>query len=161
MKLYRLGEGGLRIRLSREDLDAYSMSVDDLDYETKRGKYVLREIFDRAKEETGFDVSREKIYVQLYPTSSGGCELYVTKLEDETPKDCFLFQNFDLFFAAEKHVKDPHRAYRAKKSDHFYLLLPRKSTPAVLYEFGERVKCPSPLFFKYKCHEVHRKDVPS
>ena len=101
MKLYRLGENEIRIHLTGEDLEAYSITLDDFDYDSTKGRRVIWELFDRAREETGFDAAKEKVYIQLYPKESGGCELFVTKLEKEDDERvCFLFSGSDNFLSA-------------------------------------------------------------
>ena len=80
MKLYRLGENEIRIHLTGEDLEAYSITLDDFDYDSTKGRRVIWELFDRAREETGFDAASDRIFIQVYPGRHGGCELYITKL---------------------------------------------------------------------------------
>lgn|GEM_PF-1814254 len=160
MKLYRQGEGAIRIRLTKEDLEAYSMTAEDLDYDSAQGKRVIWELFDKARRETGFDAAGEKIYIQLYPTDRGGCELFVTKLEKEEKKLCFCFADFDLLYAALTRSPIPlgSELWREKKRGVFYALIPEKEAPLAFFEFGETIKMPSKIFLKSRCHRVRREE---
>ena len=51
-----------------------------LDYENTETRRAFWSILDEAKHRTGFDAASEKVFVQVYPSKSGGCEMYVTKL---------------------------------------------------------------------------------
>ncbi len=40
----------------------------------------FREILSDIKQESGFDAKEDKVYIQMYPSKQGGCELFVTKI---------------------------------------------------------------------------------
>ena len=159
MKLYRQGNNEIRITLTKEDLDAYSITVEDFDYDSTHGKRVIWELFDKARRETGFDASGEKIYIQLLPSETGGCELFVTKIEkEEEIRDCFFFSDFDCLFTALSHtvsMPDGATLWKDGRKGHFYALIPENKTPPVFYEFGEKVKTPSSIFLHSRCRKVH------
>lgn len=156
MKLYREGNNEIRIRLTKEDLASYSITAEDLDYDSAKGKRVIWELFDKAREETGFEAVGEKLYIQLYPTERGGCELFVTKLEKEKNRICFCFSDFDMLYAALSRATPPpdFELWKAHKNERFYLLTPEKETPALFFEYGEKIKMPSHLFFTSRCRRV-------
>lgn len=158
MKLYREGKNELRIHLTKEDLESFSITLDDFDYDNTRGRKVIWELFDKAREETGFDASKEKVYIQLYPMEKGGCELFVTGLEkEEKENDCFLFSGFEnLYFAMRLFSEFPPKAalYRRKEKEDFLFFLPSEEIPPALSEFGKKVKAPSELFLKSRCRKI-------
>lgn len=80
MELILINENKLKIMLSDTDMKDYSLDCDRLDYGDLETKSILRSILDRAKCETGFDSGKGSIFIQLYPSREGGCEMYVTKL---------------------------------------------------------------------------------
>ena len=158
MKLVRTGENELRIQLTARDLQKFSITLDDFDYDSTKGRRVIWELFDRAREETGFDAAKEKVYIQLFPRD-GGCELFVTKLDDPTgTKECYAFAGFDAFFSALQAVGDLPRNcsfWRARKKELFFIFLPPKSAPAVFVEFGEKLsKTPSDTYLYSQCEKV-------
>lgn len=156
MKLYRLGEREIRIRLTKEDLASFSVTVEELDYDSARGKKIIWELFDKARQETGFEADGEKIYIQLYPTERGGCELFVTKLEKEAKKECFCFADFDTLFTALTRSPLPSEAelWKEERRGKFFVLLPEEKTPVAFCEFGEKVKTPSHIFLNSRCKKV-------
>lgn len=157
MKLYREGKCQIRIHLTKEDLDEMEITPEEMDYDSKKGKRILRELFDIAKRETGFDTKGEKIYIQLYPIEKGGCDLFITKIQSEETADCFFFSSFDTFFAAMEHAPNlPFDAviYQNLKNEHFYTVLPSQCVPNVFYEFGEKITLPSEIYFKIRCRRV-------
>ncbi len=157
MKLYRKGNNEIRIRLTQEDLEKFSITLEDFDYDSTKGKRIIWELFDRAKEETGFDAAGEKVYIQLYPMDKGGCELFVTKLEAEDKKDCFLFTSFENIHAALKNLSSFPRdilIFQVREKEHFYTLIPTVSVPNLFYEFGEKVSVPSSAYLRSRCRRV-------
>ena len=157
MKLYRQGKREIRIRLTNKDLEDFAITVEELDYDSPRGRRVIRALFDKAKEELGFDAAGEKIYIQLYPTGRGECDLFITKLEREPKPSCFLFSDFDSFFATVSHASSPVSVdlWQEKKSGRFNVLTNEKETPPLFPEFGERVKIPSQTFLRSRCRKMH------
>ncbi len=159
MKLYRLGENEIRIHLTGEDLEAYSITLDDFDYDSTKGRRVIWELFDRAREETGFDAAKEKVYIQLYPKESGGCELFVTKLEkEEDERICFLFFGPDHFLSALSlfpHTPTGASFYRDREGERYFALIPEGAAPAEITEYGERISPPpTRTYFHSHCKKV-------
>ena len=157
MRLYREGKNEIRIHLTSEDLEAYSVTLEDFDYDSTKGKKIIWELFDKAREETGFDASKEKVYIQLYPKAKGGCELFVTKIEkEEDTDDFFVFSGFDNFYNALSFLTSfsDITLYRSNKKEDFYISLPSHKVPAYFYEFGEKTSAPSPLYLKSQCKRL-------
>ena len=82
MELIRISESKLKVMLSPEDMAHYAISCETIDYENTETRRAFWDILDIAKHQTGFDAARDKVYIQVYPSRTGGCELYVTKLPD-------------------------------------------------------------------------------
>ena len=156
MKLYQQGKCGIRIRLTNEDLKDFAITVEDLDYESPLGKRAFQALFDKAKDELGFETAGEKIYIQLYPTRKGECDLFITKLERNQIYDCFHFSDFDAFFDVHSRasVHDGAELWQDKKSGCFYVLTNTKKAPPLFYEFGKRIKIPSQAFLKSRCRKI-------
>ncbi len=84
MELIPINEQKLKIMLSREDLAAWHLDCESMDYDTTETRRALWGILDEVKKKTGFDAAQEKVFVQLFPSQNGGCELYVTKLTEKS-----------------------------------------------------------------------------
>ena len=87
MELILINENKLKIMLSDTDMKDYALDCDRLDYEDSDAKSIFRSILDRAKFEIGFDSDRGSIFIQLYQSREGGCEMYVTKLNANVKKN--------------------------------------------------------------------------
>lgn len=88
MELLRIGEKKLKVMLSDEDMEKYRLDQDNIDYDTTETRSAFWQILDEAKHKTGFDAGGGKLFVQVYPSRGGGCEMYVTLVEGEESARC-------------------------------------------------------------------------
>ncbi len=153
MKLELLGDRTLRVTLSRSDLGAYSLSCDGIDYSNTETRRALWDIFDRAKHETGFDAAASRVYIQVYPDSTGGCEIYASRVCGEPDGDSgvlvhneilrsavFRFHSLsELIRACRALLCGPFRPRRSRLffSDGEYFLEIVPDGGSVLCEYGE------------------------
>ena len=136
MELLLISEKKMKIMLSKEDMDAYGLDAEKLDYSISATRDSLDRIFEIAKIKTGFQMGNGKRFVQAYPSQSGGCEIFITLLEGSAPnllsegRDkiiCSCFNDVvDLNLAAQyiaynTNVKDVV-AYRDMYTGYYYLL---------------------------------------
>lgn len=84
MDLILISESKLKVTLTPEDMKALQLSCDDIDYDSTGTRRAFWSILDEAKQKTGFDAAHSRVFIQIYPSKDGGCELYVTKLSPET-----------------------------------------------------------------------------
>ncbi len=80
MELLLISENKIKISLTKADLDGYSITSDDIDYDNTETRRVFWTLLDEAKRKTGFDAAKCRIFIQIYPGRDGGCELYVSKI---------------------------------------------------------------------------------
>lgn len=83
MDLLRIGDTKLKVTLTEADMEKYRLDQRTLDYDTTETRSAFWQILDEAKHETGFDAGGGRLFVQVYPSRGGGCEMYVTLLADE------------------------------------------------------------------------------
>ena len=81
MDMIRIGDNKLKLMLSAADCRRYNISGEDMDCLDPDSRRALRRLLDDAGSRSGFDAAADKIFVQLYPCRSGGCELFVTRLD--------------------------------------------------------------------------------
>ena len=87
MELLLISENKIRISLSKKDLDEYRITCDDMDYDNTETRRVFWCVFDEVKQKTGFDAAKNRIFIQIYPDKTGGCELYVSKINAPANED--------------------------------------------------------------------------
>lgn len=80
MELILINDNKLKITLSECDMKQYSLDCNTIDYDSTETRRAFWSILDEVKHKTGFDAARQKVFVQLYPSKEGGCEMFVTKL---------------------------------------------------------------------------------
>ena len=80
MELILISDSKLKITLTSDDMAQYELDCDTMNYDNMETRKAFREIFDHAKSLTGFDTAGDRLFIQLYPSREGGCEMYVTKL---------------------------------------------------------------------------------
>ena len=87
MELILITDSKLKIMLSQKDMTKYALKIEDIDYDNTETRRVFWNILDEAKHKTGFDAARERIFVQVFPSRCGGCEIFVTKLDKGVAAD--------------------------------------------------------------------------
>ena len=91
MELILINENKLKITLSECDMKQYDLNCDTIDYDNTETRRAFWSILDEAKHRTGFDAASQRVFIQLYPSKEGGCEMYVTKLavkDSAAPENC-------------------------------------------------------------------------
>ena len=84
MELLLISDSKLKVTLSAEDMNRFSLNCDTIDYDNTETRRAFWQILDEAKHKTGFDAARDRVFIQVYPSKSGGCEMYVIKLKNMT-----------------------------------------------------------------------------
>ena len=112
MEYIQINDSKLKIICDKEDLYPYGISADALEYGDADTRKFLEDIFEHAKTALGFETKHHRILVQLYPSSDGGCEIFIHRLgalnkepdenektkKQSAPKKCekiFFFNKLD------------------------------------------------------------------
>ena len=80
MEWIRISQNKLKIMLTAEDARHYELNCENADYTDTLTRTAFREILTDVKREADFDANEDKVYIQMYPSKEGGCELFVTKI---------------------------------------------------------------------------------
>ena len=80
MEWIRIDQNKLKIMLSREDATKYALCPETASIGDAVTRRAFREILSAATEDVSIDFSEERVYIQLFPSKEGGCELFVTKM---------------------------------------------------------------------------------
>ena len=125
MEWIRISPNKLKIMLTAEDARHYELNCEQADYADMRTRTAFREILTDVRRETDFEAVEDKVYIQMYPSKEGGCELFVTKTglllneQEQTGKkeytrpprtrrdnlQAFRFRNFSLLLAACRRLQ--------------------------------------------------------
>lgn len=159
MELIVISENKLKVMLTADDMRHYNLDCDTIDSGNAPARQAFRSILEDARAQTGFDAGKDRIFVQLYPGKSGGCEMFVTKLgavktegkstvpprpqrEPQTKEHAYVFPTLShLLMASRRLHKDYQgtaRAYVDRERREYFLLL--SEDVSVLAEYEGR-KC--------------------
>ncbi len=135
MELIPINESKLKIMLDESDMKEYNIG-DEADCANSETRLAIRHILDRAKDQIGFNTEGSEIFVQLYTSKRGGCELFVTKSslssdaivtstaapEKKTKKrgESHLQKSSPENRALPAHTQTPQRAKRTDGGKVFY-----------------------------------------
>lgn len=139
MELILISDSKLKIMLSQNDMNKYDLSLDDIDYGNTATRRAFWSILDEARRRTGFDAAKERIFVQVFPCRTGGCEIFVTKLtekrksedmcvsvSDDTQRTVYRFADIKSLLSVcmalrERGYRDESAVYHDGR--HYYLTL--------------------------------------
>lgn len=80
MELIMINDSKLKIMLTEEDMQRFALDCSSVNYDNTETRRAFWSILDEAKHQTGFDAASDRVFIQLYPSKEGGCEMYVTKV---------------------------------------------------------------------------------
>ncbi len=80
MEWIRISKNKLKIMLTAEDAHRYALSPESADLADTLTRRAFREILSDIQKETEFEENEDKLYIQMYPSREGGCELFVTRM---------------------------------------------------------------------------------
>ena len=83
MDLIRISDSKLKIMLTSSDMTQYELHNDSISFADAHVRRVLRRLLADAREKTGFEGDMTRLYVQMYPCADGGCELFISRLEQD------------------------------------------------------------------------------
>ncbi len=105
MEVIKINSSKIKIMLSAQDMDLYHISSCDLDYANRITRQAIRHILQDICTETGFDANGG-IFVQVFASCEGGCELFISKTEDDGAQydnyDCHECSDFEFTLSEHK-----------------------------------------------------------
>ena len=176
MELILISESKLKIMLSADDMKLYDITCETIDYDDSLSRRAFWDILSEARDRTGFDASGDKVYVQVYPSKAGGCEMFVTKLppgtEDEigtkseyradtrkpVKKCIYRFESIGDLLLSCREMKNcgfsgKSAAYKDTPNNRFYLVTDSES-PLVSEFFGKQCRINSIYYISEHCQLI-------
>ena len=186
MELIVINETKLKIMLTETDMNEYNLDSVSVSPENEHARRAFRHLLAEAKDKTGFDAVGERVYVQFYPSKTGGCELFVTKLgfKEERSKEendpmtterryysspqqyhscLYRFSELaDLLGAcrilSENDYRGKSEAFTESTNGPFYLMV-EEETPLAAEFFGKLCKPNTADYIKEHCRTFCRNAV--
>ncbi len=160
MELIQISDSKLKIMLSDADMARFSLDAYDMDYSRSETRRAFRQMLDSVRDQSGFDTCGERIFVQVYPSNDGGCEVFVTKLgtgkgdtevkgsgqRDVRGRECaYSFGRFDDMLVFCRYLYNCREEYRGEGAAYrdcagrYYLSLPRDCGFAHCDEYSRKI----------------------
>jgi Negative regulator of genetic competence, sporulation and motility len=106
LDLILISESKLKVTLSAADMKSLSLSCEEIDYDNTETRRAFWNILDEAKHKTGFDAAANRVFIQVYPSKGGGCELYVTKLTGEQGGPVRLTDKLASAHSSDRYISE-------------------------------------------------------
>lgn len=81
MDILKISDNSLKVMLSAEDMNSYCLSSDILENNKEYSVVILKEIIRYAGRKCGFITDTSKLFVQLYSSSKGDCEIFASRID--------------------------------------------------------------------------------
>lgn len=146
MKIDLATERSVLVELSLEDLSAFDLTYDALDYKNEQTRRAVERIMECVREETGKSFAAERLQIDVLPNRTGGCLMILTDCaaRQQTPEPA-LFQSdsinalIDAARVLKKQNLPAMKSSLLRRGNTFSLLLDPASAQTVrlLSEFAD------------------------
>lgn len=137
MELILISNTKLKIMLDESDMLEYRIG-NDSDCAEPETRKAIRTLLEKARDEVGFNTDGFEIFVQLYTSRKGGCELFITKSSLAESRAIGSSSTAEASGSetclAEKRMKKRDTAIKHKESE---------ALPHVLPEAKEEMRLPT------------------
>ena len=180
METIKISEKKLKIMCTEEDLERYGLSV-PVDVTSAAGRDHLRRLLHDACGDIDFDPSEGRVFVQIYESVAGGCELFVTQYENfscevdamtprmiskpRSERGIYAFPDLNSLLAVCGRLSRPGRAasaaYRGRGGGYYLLTYePESKIDAICGEYGgERCVTAADAYLTEHCECICRADA--
>ncbi len=117
MEITLQSDAKLKISLDRQDMDDLGLVYKNMDYSDKSTRQALTSLLRRAGEETGFSPLGAKLFIEVYKSGDGGCNIFFTRIPAPKGVAPAIFEFDELNDLIDGAVKASalygHRIYRS------------------------------------------------
>lgn len=82
MEVIQISNAKFKISLTENELREFDIDLDDIGAGAGDVRRRFRGVIERAANLCGTPIEFGRIFIQIFPSRAGGCELFVTKLDD-------------------------------------------------------------------------------
>lgn len=80
MEWIKINQNKLKVMLTAEDAARYALQPESADPANDLTRRAFRAILTDMRAEADFDAAEDRVYIQMYPSREGGCELFITRM---------------------------------------------------------------------------------
>ena len=88
MELIRISDRKLKIMLTPTDMRHFELNPDTFGEDSKGMHRSFRLLLEEVRRQTGFDADDRQISVQYFPSREGGCEMFISRLNEMCDGEC-------------------------------------------------------------------------
>ncbi len=162
MEIVRISNEKIKVSLSDSDMVLLEISCDMLDGSSDIGREAFNRIMDKIKETSGFETYGKRIFVQMFPSKDGGCEMFITKLNDrkytmvrKRKNVCYTFHDLNCLIdfcnvANSREYIGSSSFYIDEQHRHYYICLERE-LPFATEFYGKKCCKDTDAYIKEHC----------
>ena len=98
MELIIISDKKMKIMLTEKELSRYNLDSENFSMENDSQRHAFRRLLNDACKQSGFEGKYSQLMVQMYPIKKGGCEIFVTRIEqgDEEENKASLLSSVSI-----------------------------------------------------------------
>ncbi len=123
MELIRISDQKLKIMLTAADMCHFELNADSFGKNAQKTRHTFRLLFEEIKKQTDFDADEHHISVQYFPSREGGCEMFISQLQELPAPRCAKAHTEERALAVRSNPRGSgsfrrHCAYRFDEINH-------------------------------------------
>ena len=87
MELIRINNRKLKLMLTPTDMSHFELTADTIGEDVGKTHHAFRLLLSELKTKIGFDADDRHISVQYFPSREGGCEMFISNLQESNEKE--------------------------------------------------------------------------
>lgn len=120
LKIEIIDEKTIKILLSVEDMQEFHLTYEQMDYNDTVTRKAILSIVQKIRQDTTVDLEMNKLFIEAFPDTSGGCILYVNLIEAQQMQSLksgkqsfdtpliFILENIDLVAGVSSRLMKEH-----------------------------------------------------
>lgn len=118
-KIEKIDHQTVKIILTYQDMCNYNLIYDEMDYHDINTKKTILKIVRIAQAKTNIDMQSNKLYIEAFPCTDGGCILYINLIQTQQSQTSSDAKPLDSpFIFAFEHINDVVQLCQRLKSLH-------------------------------------------
>ena len=87
MELIRINNKKLKLMLTPTDMSHFELTADMIGEDVGKTHHAFRLLLSELKNKIGFDADDRHISIQYFPSREGGCEMFISNLQDHDEQE--------------------------------------------------------------------------
>ena len=136
MDFTAINKSNIKVSVNADELCVCGLSGEKLDWKDSRTKAFINDVLLSAKQKFGFEYEKMQISVCVFPSSDGGCELFVTAKQIDFSGYILVADDCEALFLACERLKktsfDGSSSLYLSDENDFVLVLEKRRLPSYI-----------------------------